>query len=62
MDGGGYGEAMEEVQHTRRTTAAIVLGLVVLPICAVPLYLGGLGSHVARRTLSGDEVGCFRGG
>jgi hypothetical protein len=32
---------MEGVQHTRRMTAAIVLGLVVLPICAVPLYLGG---------------------
>jgi hypothetical protein len=40
-----YGEAMEAAQHGRsRTVIAIVLGLVVFPLCAVPLYAIG---HIA---------------
>jgi hypothetical protein len=40
-----YGEVVEASQHWRsRTATAIVFGLVVFPLCAVPLYAIG---HVA---------------
>jgi hypothetical protein len=37
---GRYGKAMEAVQPSRsRTVTTVVLGLVVFPLCAAPLYL-----------------------
>lgn len=42
---GRYSRAMEAVQPRRsRTAAAILLGLILFPLCAVPLYTIG---HIA---------------
>ena len=59
---GRYCQAMEAVQPGRsRTAAVIVLGLVVFPLCAVPLYMLG---HIADNydSSGGIPIGLLLGG